>query len=303
MRMKTTTRCLTLFCLAAALALSSSALFAGDDHGDGGGSWGQGTNDNCQGGEIDGSENLIASVDLLPTTNAPSGAGGFAKLISDNEDGVVTSSLSLTITGLDAGVYTLSIVKKSDGSTVDLGQVQIGGCGNGGDDQGDDDQGDDDQGDDDGGGKCCSLGIEISENDIQLPDGVDPMDVGQILVSDSNGNVLLIGDLVNAAGTTVIKFRAKLKVGPGTLSLQTAGRAQALSTARKSRRIDRFTMLGYGVAPNTVFTVRVNGQDAGTTKSNRRGNVLVRKLAANLLTVRSVSLVDPSGNTAVHAKF
>ena len=52
--------------------------------------------------------------------------------------------------------------------------------------------GPDDEGDDDG-GKCCSLGVQISENDIQLPDGVDPMDVGQILVSDSSGNVLLIG--------------------------------------------------------------------------------------------------------------
>jgi hypothetical protein len=57
------------------------------------------------------------------------------------------------------------------------------------------------------------------------------------------------------------------------------------------------------VTPSTVFTVRVNGQEAGTVKSNRRGNVLVRKLPANLLTVRSVELVDPSGNTAAHAKF
>src|SRR4051812_35358694 len=105
MRMKTKTYRLALFYLAAALAFPASTLFADDDDGDDGG---QGTNENCQGGHIDGSETLIASVDLLPTTNAPSGAGGLARLISDNEDGVVTSSLSLTITGLDAGVYSLS---------------------------------------------------------------------------------------------------------------------------------------------------------------------------------------------------
>jgi hypothetical protein len=297
--MKTTP--IRLLCLATAFVLISFCpQLRADDHGSGDcGSGQQGGDDNCQGGDIDGSETLVASVDLLPTTNAPAGAGGFAKLISDNEDGVVTSSLSLTITGLDAGVYTLSIVKKSDGSTVDLGQVQIGGCGHGGDD-GDDDEGDD-QGDD--GDKCCSLGVEIRSQDIQLPDGVDPLDVGQLLVSDSDGNVLLMGDLVNANGTSVIKFRAKLKVGPGNLGLQITGRAQALSNARKARRIDRFTMLGYGVQPNTTFTVQVNGQDVGTVKSNRRGNVLVRKLPANLLTVRSVRLIDPAGNTAAHAKF
>lgn len=292
-----TTRLLSPLWLTFALTLSFSAcpLLADDHQGDG-----QGQDDNCQGGQIDGCENLIASVDLLPTTNAPAGAGGFARLISENEDGLITSSLSLTITGLDAGVYSISIARKSDGSSVDLGQVQIGGgCGGG---NGDDD-GEDDQGDDDGGDKCCSLGVEISQNDIQLPDGVDPMDVGQILVSDSNGNVLLVGDLVDAAGTTVIKFRARLKVGPGTISLQTTGRAQALSTSRKSRRVDRFTFLSYGVQPSTVFTVRVNGQDIGTVKSNARGNVLVRKLPTNLLVVRSVSLIDPSGNTAAHAKF
>jgi len=286
--MKTTR--LPALCLALVLSSPATHLLADDHDGDSG--------TNCQGGHIDGSETLIASVDLLPPTNAPSAAGGFAKLISDNEDGVITSSLSLTITGLDAGVYTLSVVKKSDGSTVDLGQVQIGGCGDG-----DDEDDDDNQGDDDGGDKCCSLGVQISDQEIQLPDGVDPLDVGQLLVLDSNGNLVLTGDFVNATGTTVIKFRAKLRVGPGTLSVQTTGRAQALSTSHKARRIDRFTMLGYGVTPSTVFTVRVNGQEAGTVKSNRRGNVLVRKLPANLLTVRSVELVDPSGNTAAHAKF
>src|SRR5437899_2290482 len=146
--MKTT----KLFSLLTVLALIMFTPHLLADDGDGGdnGSGGrdQGQGDVIQGGQIDGSETLVASVDLLPTTNAPSGAGGFAKLMSENDDGVVRSSLSMTITGLDAGVYTISIVKKSDGSTVDLGQVQIGGCGDGEDEDDNDDEGDDD------GGKC-----------------------------------------------------------------------------------------------------------------------------------------------------
>src|ERR1041385_4045911 len=118
-----TTRLLAWLSSLALLLFTQNLLADDGDDGDAGGG-DQGQDENCQGGHIDGSETLIASVDLIATTNAPAGAGGFARLISDNEDGVVTSSLSMTITGLDAGVYTISIVKKSDGSTVDLGQVQ-----------------------------------------------------------------------------------------------------------------------------------------------------------------------------------
>jgi len=296
-----TTRVLALLA-ACALAVFCPSLRADDGQNHGGDD--QGENEDCQGGHIDGSETLIASVDLVPTTNAPAGAGGFAKLISENEDGVVQSSFSLTITGLDAGVYTLSIVKKSDGSTNDIGQFQIGGCGrhHDGDEDGEGDEGDDDN----DGEKCCNSttnGIVISDEDVQLPDGTDPVDVGQILISDLNGNVLLVGDLVNATGKTSVKFRAKLRLAPGSASLQAAGKAQAVGTARRGRHLNRFTMIASGLTPNTIFTVRVNGQDAGMLKSNRKGKALLHKLPANLLTVRSVHLVDPQGQTAVRAKF
>jgi hypothetical protein len=282
------TRC--LIAVVCSVALSSFSVRAHDGDGDKGGGDGGGGDETSQGGQIDGSETLIASVDLVPTTNAPSGAGGFAKLISDNEEGLVTSSLSMTITGLDAGVYTITIVKKSDGTTVDLGQVDIG---NTGDSEGDDEEGD---------GEKCS-GVSIDEQDLQLPDGLDPLDIAQIIVTDSNGNVVLVGDLVTPAGTTLVKFKAKLKVASGNVTLQTTGTAQASSTAKRGRRTDRFTMIASGVAPSTTFTVTVNGQNAGTVKSNGKGKVLVRKLPANLLAVRSVHLVDPTGQTAVKAKF
>jgi hypothetical protein len=257
-----------------------------------------GEESDCQGGQIDGSESLIASVALVPSTNAPSGAGGRANLISDNEDGIVTASLSLSITGLTSGTYSLALVKKSDGATVDLGQFSIGDSGQEGDDEGD---GDNNDGDHEK--KGCAWAVFLSEKDVQLPAHVDPMDIGQIIVSDSNGNVLLIGDLVNPAPTTSIKFKAALRVGPGSVSLQTTGKAQAKSIVKRGKRSDRFTLIASGVAANSTFTVSVNGQAAGTVKSNRKGKVLVRKLPANLLNVRSVHLVDGNGQTALKAKF
>jgi hypothetical protein len=138
----------------------------------------------------------------------------------------------------------------------------------------------------------------VSVSEVDLPPDLDPMDIAQIILSDSSGNAILTGDLVNPTGASVIKFKAKLAIKGAQ-----GGRTQAQSTVRHGRRTDRFTMIGSGVAPNAKFTVYVNGKQAGTVKSNRKGNVLVKKLPMNLLTVRAVRLVDAAGNTALSTKF
>jgi hypothetical protein len=288
--------------LFSALVISSLLSFgvttwADDDHGDGDGDNNDDQGENCQGGHIDGSETLIATVVLVATNNAPTNSGGFAKLISENEDGVVSSSFSLCITGLTSGTYDLSVIRKSDGSSVDLGQFVVGGCGHG-DGEGDDDENDD--GDDDG-QKCCQLGVSL--DDVPLPSDLDPMDIAQILISDSDGNVVLVGDLVNPAAASSIKFRANLRIRSVSGTSSKNGKALALTNARKGKRADRFTMIASGVAPNSTFSVSVNGQTAGTVKSNAKGKVLVRTLPTNLLVVKSVHLIDSTGATAVRAKF
>ena len=290
--------------LLSALVISSLLSFgvntwAGDGHdGDGQGDENDDRGENCQGGHIDGSETLVATVVLVATNNAPTNSGGFAKLISENEDGVVSSSFSLCITGLTTGTYDLSVIRKSDGSSVDLGQFVVGGCGHG-DGEGDDDENDD--GEDDDGGKCCQIGVALDE--VPLPPDLDPMDIGQILISDSDGNVILIGDLVDPVAASNIKFRAKLRIRSASGISSQNGKALALTNARKGKRADRFTMIASGVAPNTTFSVSVNGQSAGTVKSNAKGKVLVRTIPANLLVVKSVHLIDSTGATAVRAKF
>jgi len=260
----------------------------------------------CQGGNIDGSETLVATVTLTPTTNAPTDASGMAKLISDNEDGTVKSSFTLSITGLTDGVYDLNAVRKSDGSTVDVGQFSIGQR-SGGDDEGDDESdGDNHDGQNNDGEHidCTNAFTGAVSMEVQLPSGLDPMDIEQILISDTNGNVLLTGDLVNPSTNSTVKFTAKLRVHTASgVTTSLSNKAQAQTTAKKGRRSDHFTMIASGVTPNTTFTVQVNGQDVSTVKSNRKGKVLVRKIPANLLIVKSVHLVDPNGQTAVSAKF
>jgi hypothetical protein len=282
-----------------ALVVSSLLSFGintralGDDQGDNNDDQGE----NCQGGHIDGSETLIATVVLVATNNAPTNSGGFAKLISENEDGVVSSSFSLCITGLTTGTYDLSVIRKSDGSSVDLGQFVVGGCDHG---DGDDNDYEDGNGGDDG-EKCCQSGVAL--DDVPLPSDLDPMDIAQIVISDSDGNVILIGDLVDPVGASNIKFRAKLRIRTASGIASQNGKALALTNARKGKRADRFTMIASGVAPNSTFSVSVNGQSAGTVKSNAKGKVLVRTIPANLLVVKSVHLIDSTGATAVRAKF
>jgi len=294
-------RIMKTYSLLSALVISSLLSFgvntwALDDHGDDQGDNNDDQGENCQGGHIDGSETLIATVVLMATNNAPTNSGGFAKLLSENEDGVVSSSFSLCITGLSTGTYDLSVIRKSDGSSVDLGQFAIG-C-HRGDGEGDDDENDD--GDDDG-EKRCQSGVAL--DDVPLPSDLDPTDIAQILISDSDGNVILIGDLVNPAAATSIKFRANLRIRSVSGVASKNGKALALTNARKGKRADRFTMIASGVAPNSTFSVSVNGRSAGTVKSNAKGKVLVRTLPANLLVVKSVHLIDSTGATAVRAKF
>jgi hypothetical protein len=290
-------------------ALLTSALLAlcpnvkaDDDQGDSdNGDGNDDQSENCQGGDIDGSETLVATVTLVASTNAPSDVGGVAKLISKNDDGVVTSSLSLFITNLTAGVYDVSAVKKSDNSSVDLGQFSVGSTNHGEGDDGNDDGDDDGNGDDNG--QDCHWAVFLDPSSIPLPSDLDPMDIAQILISDTNGVVLLTGDFVNPATNSIVKFRAKIRAHFASSSPSQNGKVLASTTARKGKRADRFTMLASGLPANTTFSVSVNGQKAGTVTSNQKGKVLVRQIPANLLVVRSVHLIDANGNTALRAKF
>src|SRR3954466_6086842 len=163
----------------------------------------------------------------------------------------------------------LSVVKKSDGSTVVLGNIRMRGDEGDDGDYGDGDNGDDENGEggDQGGsgqwwGKCgdhSGTNVNVSVSEVELPPDLDPMDIGQIILSDFSGNAILTGDLVNPSKSSVIKFKAKLAI-----SGSQTGTTQAQSTVKHGKRTDRFTMIGSGIAANTKFMVFVNGKQAGT---------------------------------------
>jgi hypothetical protein len=201
---------------------------------------------------------------------------------------VQTAILSLKVKGLDAGDYSLSVTKISDGSSVVLGQITVGGA------QGDEnDENDGDEQD----------GVLQTEAELQLPADLVATDIGQIVVSDTNGTAVLVGDLVNPTKGSAIKFKANIRIKPQNGAPAATGKAQLQSIARKGRRTERFTMIASGVKAATTFNVDLNGKTVATAKSNKKGKVLVRKLPGRASSVRSVRLTDPQGLPAARADF
>src|SRR5215470_16840598 len=82
--------------------------------------------DNEQGGDIEGTEDLHIEMQMTPTGAAPPGSSIELQLEADNEDGTTQAELELDENGLPAGTFTVSVTLKSNGSTVQLGTFTIG---------------------------------------------------------------------------------------------------------------------------------------------------------------------------------
>src|SRR5215469_14222867 len=99
---------LSAICAGIGLVISATNCRADGDWGcctNGSGMGGSCTNedDGPQGGDIDGSETLIATVALVPTTNARGGPGGVANIVSRDEGGIDSNQCSIATTGLVSG--------------------------------------------------------------------------------------------------------------------------------------------------------------------------------------------------------
>jgi hypothetical protein len=284
------------------------------------------TNDECH---IDGTEVMDAVVVMTATSNAPAGATGIAKIDSENDDGNETASVDLKLVGLDPGDYDLSITLLSTGTNIDLG-LFIASSGHEGDDDGEGDQGENEDSmrlDWQGGGQWIGCGWGgftnwgswtnwsntnfcngtnfpiITRIETTLPAGVNPTDIAQITVSDTNGNAILIGDLVNPATNTVINISATVQVTPGAAAPLANGTAQVQSTAMKGKWKHQFTFVAGGINAKSNFKLSVNGKNSGAARSSKTGQVTIKKLPAHTPALRSMRLIDAKGNEAASAKF
>jgi hypothetical protein len=277
--------------------------------------------------DINGHEVMDAVIALTPTTNAPAGAHGVAKIESENDDTNETATVELKLVGLDPGDYVLSVTQQSDGTNVILGQITIP------------IRNEDDDEDGGFGGEHrdsfsgwdfwihCNWGgftnwgswtnwsitnwcnisnrvtVTVTEAEVDLPAGLNPTDIGQIILSDTNGKPILVGDLVKPATNSVINISATVRLSPGGAAPSAAGTAQLQSTASKGKWTHQFNLTATGMGTNSNFRVNLNGKKIGATRSNKAGQLAIKKLPSRVPAVRSLLLLDAKGNEAAHAQF
>ncbi len=148
-----------------------------------------------------------------------------------------------------------------------------------------------------------NLPVSITQVRFDLPAGVNPTDIGDITVSDTNGNPILEGNITNPAPATVINIKATVQLSAGTGAPGANGTAQIVSTAEKGKWKHQFLLNGSGFNAHSTFKVSVNGKVSGAAKSSKTGQVKVSKLPSHTSALRSLQLLDAGGNTAASARF
>ena len=249
--------------------------------------------DNEQGGDIHGSEELHQTIILTATTNAPAGATGKAELEAENEDGVVAAILQIETQGLLAGTYTVSVTKESDASSVTLGTFDVSAS------VMDDDMGDDDQGEDEG-------DVEFGTDEgLPLPADLNPLDIASVSISDGDGHVVLTGDFMNVAATMKALFKAKVAVTGGVAAPRATGLAKVQSKIKRGFKIAHFNLNAKGMNPNATLTLKINGVDYGTVTTDKNGKLHMKTLP-NGVAAESLFFMefdDPDGTNALTISF
>ena len=243
--------------------------------------------DDEPGGDIEGMEQLHETIVLTATTNAPPGATAKAKLEAEDEDGTNTATLAVEAEGLLPSTYTVSVTKKSDGSTVPLGTFEVSSTNDEEDSaehMSNDMMGDDDgEGDHDQGENENKTEIEFgSDEGVPLPADLNSMDIASVSISDSTGIVLLTGSFMDAADVKNGQFKAKVAITPGPATPNATGFALVQSKIKKGLRRTKFKLLAKGATPNEVLTLKINGVDVGTVTVDKHGRVRMKALPADV---------------------
>jgi hypothetical protein len=262
--------------------------------------------DNEQGGDIEGTEDLHIEMQMTPTGAAPPIE---LQLQADNEDGTTQVELELDENGLPAGTFTVSITLKSNGSTVQLGTFTIG---NGqteaeikfsNEDENENDNQDQNENENDG-----------DEIELLFPANANPFDIATVSVTNSSGVVLFTADLTNAS-TTITTLIANIIGQPDPMDPSATGSAVLNANASHSQPNGSLQITGQGLPPNTPLKVTINGK-ASNRKNARtssmgtvsimitpRGKTRIVAPGVNLLQVKKATLTNKSGNILLNFSF
>jgi hypothetical protein len=251
-----------------------------------------GDDDNEQGGDIEGTEQLHQEIILTATTNAPPGATGKAELEAEDEDGVTSAGLQVEVHGLVPGNYTVIVTRKSDGSTVELGTFGVNSSGDNMDNNmmSEDDQGEDEE----------DVEIEFgTEQGLPLPDDLNPLDIAGVSINDANGHTVLTGSFMDGADTVKALFKAKVAVTGAS------GAAIIHTRTRHGLKTERFKLNLNGITPNAALELKINGQDFGTVVTDKHGKLRLNSLPEGIEpeSITLMEFAEPDGTNAMTISF
>jgi hypothetical protein len=222
----------------------------------------------------------LAVSATLTSADPLSPASGSASLELTILDGVQTvSPLEVVLTGVAPGSYTVDATKTSDGTSVLVGSVTV----------------------------------PAAENDpgLALPEGLDPLDIATVRVSDATGIVVSgVAEVsivhwrfaanvpVKAPVTTTAPGEPKPKKVHGHVLVH----AKIVNDVEEKRK---FLLVVKGGPADTELTINLDGVAAGTVLTTKNGKIKAKELpgTVQLAGVGTMTLTDAEGLVVAEADF
>ena len=257
--------------------------------------------DDEQGGNIGGTEDLDVQVQMTPTSAAPAGSSIKLELQANDDDGGTQTDLELNEQGLPAGTYTVSVTLKSNGSTVQLGTFTIAS----GITEAEIKFSNQDEGENENDG---------DEIELPFPASVNPFDIATVSVSNSSGVVLFTADLTKVT-TMTATLSANIAGTPGSTDPGATGSAVLNATALHSKPTGSVQISGQGLPISTPLNVTINGMPSNVRRASTssmgtasimitpKGRTATIASGVNLLQIKNVTLSNKSGSVLLSFKF
>jgi hypothetical protein len=261
-----------------------------------------GTNNPCGGTNHYGGgcrQEFSQTIVLSPAASAPTNAAGVATLEADADDETNGAELKVSLTGLDAGTYNVSVTDVTGTNTFDLGTVDVNPVLPDLDDNERD-------GFDCGGTNAPVLStnvVNFGRGEFTLPTGLDPTNVAFLFVYDTNSVVDLTGDFTSLSNITAVVYNSTVAVIPGSAS-QAQGEGTLTLTYKKGKTTSSFKLNAAGLPPKQTLYLKANGVTTATTSTTTKGALQVKTLPhANLANLQLLEAKDKKGNVVFSLKF
>ena len=238
-----------------------------------------------------GVENFLEKIVLATSTNAPAGATGSASIVAHEKNGVAKGKLVLDIDGLTNGPYTVGVTLGSSDTNIVLGTFSSFGT--------------DKDSDAQAGGSDSNL-VFGTGSGVALPDGVSPMDISMVWVTDTNDDIVLAGDFTDPASAMNALFNANIQVTPGPADTNATGHIEAhFHVVKGNVKQDKFLLVAHNLTGNTDFSVVVNGTTVGSARSTKQGKLMLKKLPGDVsvASIDQIEFLDSNTNVAFSVNF